>query len=116
MTEDEMVGWHHRLDGHGFEQALGVSEGQGSLVCCSPWGRRVRHEQLSNNIHSKAACILGLCEDETDAGGGCCDRTVCQWYPSLHPGPSGGCLSVKQSLPGPSGIPITLGSAWVTRV
>ena len=37
-TEDEMVGWHHRLDGHGFEQTLGVGDGQGSLVCCSPWG------------------------------------------------------------------------------
>ena len=39
-TEDEMVGWHHRLDGHEFEQALGVSDGQGSLVCCSPWGHK----------------------------------------------------------------------------
>ena len=38
MTEDEMVGWHHRLDGHEFEQALGVVDGLGSLVCCSPWG------------------------------------------------------------------------------
>ena len=37
-TEDEMVGWHHRLDGHEFEQAPGVGDGQGSLVCCSPWG------------------------------------------------------------------------------
>ena len=37
-TEDEMVGWHHWLNGHEFEQALGVGEGQGSLVCCSPWG------------------------------------------------------------------------------
>ena len=36
--EDEMVGWHHRLNGHEFEQALGDGEGQGSLVCCSPWG------------------------------------------------------------------------------
>ena len=44
MTEDEMVGWHHRLNGHEFEQALGVGAGQGSLVCCSPWGRRVRHD------------------------------------------------------------------------
>ena len=35
-TEDEMVGWHHRLDGHEFEQAPGVGDGQGSLVCCSP--------------------------------------------------------------------------------
>ena len=38
MTEDEMVGWHHQLDGHKFEEALGVSEAQGSLVCCSSWG------------------------------------------------------------------------------
>ena len=37
MTEDEMVGWHHRLNGHEFEQALEDSEGWGSLVCCSPW-------------------------------------------------------------------------------
>ena len=36
--EDEMVGWHHRLNGHEFEQGLGVGDGQGSLVCCSPWG------------------------------------------------------------------------------
>ena len=38
MTEDEMVGWHHRLDGHEFERALGVCDGQGSLAYCSPWG------------------------------------------------------------------------------
>ena len=37
-TEDEMVGWHHRLNGHEFEQAVGDGEGQGSLLCCSPWG------------------------------------------------------------------------------
>ena len=37
MTEDEMVGWHHHCDGHEFEQALGVGDGQGSLACCSPW-------------------------------------------------------------------------------
>ena len=36
--EDEIFGWHHRLNGHEFEQALGVSDGQGSLACCSPWG------------------------------------------------------------------------------
>ena len=39
-TEDEMVGWHYRLNGHEFEQALGDSEGQGNMVCCSPWGRK----------------------------------------------------------------------------
>ena len=37
MTEDEMVGWHHQLDGHKFEQALEVGDGQGSLACYSPW-------------------------------------------------------------------------------
>ena len=36
--EDEMVGWHHQLNGHEFEKTLRDSEGQGSLVCCSPWG------------------------------------------------------------------------------
>ena len=45
-----MVGRHHSLNGHEFEQAPGHSEGQGSLVSCSPWGLRVRHdEQLNNN-------------------------------------------------------------------
>ena len=38
--EDEMVGWHHGLNGHEFEQALEVGDGQGSLACCSPWGRK----------------------------------------------------------------------------
>jgi len=40
VTEDEMVGWHHWLNGHEFEQTLGDSEGQGSLACCSPWGSK----------------------------------------------------------------------------
>ena len=40
QTEDEMVGWHHRLDGHEFKQALGIGDEQGSLVCCSPWGHK----------------------------------------------------------------------------
>ena len=39
-TEDEMVGWHHWLNGHEFEQALGVCDGQGSLACCSPWNHK----------------------------------------------------------------------------
>ena len=45
MTEEEMVGWHHRLDGHEFEQAPGVGDGQGSLVSCSQWG----HKELDMN-------------------------------------------------------------------
>ena len=40
MTEGEMAGWHHRLDGHEFEQAPGVDDGQGSLTCCSPWSQK----------------------------------------------------------------------------
>ena len=40
MTEDEMVGWHHQLDGHEFEHAPGVGDGQRGLACCSPWGRK----------------------------------------------------------------------------
>ena len=46
-TEDEMVGWHYRLNGHEFEQAPGDSEGQGSLACCSPWVAKNR-TQLSD--------------------------------------------------------------------
>ena len=38
MTEDEMVGWHHQIDGHGFEWTLGVGDGQGGLACCNSWG------------------------------------------------------------------------------
>ena len=38
MTEDEMVGWHHRLNGHGFEQTPAVGDGQGGLACCDSWG------------------------------------------------------------------------------
>ena len=40
MTEDEMVGWHHRLNGHEFEQASGIGDHQGSLTSCSPWGHK----------------------------------------------------------------------------
>ena len=51
MTEDEMVGWHHQLDGHEFEQTLGDSEGQGSLACCRSWGCKESDtiEQLNNS-------------------------------------------------------------------
>ena len=50
MTEDEMAGWHHQLNGDEFEQALGVGDGQGSLACCSPWCRKESNttEQLNN--------------------------------------------------------------------
>ena len=57
MTEDEMVGWHHRLNRHEFQQALGVGDGQGSLVCCCPWGHKEPDttERLNNNNADFAA-------------------------------------------------------------
>ena len=56
MTEDEMVGWHHRLNGHEFEQAPGDGEGQESLVSCSPWGCKGSDmtERLNDNNASFA--------------------------------------------------------------
>ena len=58
--EDEMVGWHHWLDGHEFEQALGGGEGQGSLVRCSPWGHRELDttEQSNNNNKDQVALVV----------------------------------------------------------
>ena len=49
MTEDEMVEWHHRLNGHEFEQALGVGDGQGSLAYQSPWGSKELDTTLQLN-------------------------------------------------------------------
>ena len=60
-TEDEMVGWNHRLNGHEFEQSPGVGDGQESLACWSPWGsQRVRHDwatELNWTVCSKASCL-----------------------------------------------------------
>ena len=57
MSEDEMVGWHDQLDGHEFEQAPGIGDGQGSLVCCDSWGHKESDmtEQLNGTetIHQK---------------------------------------------------------------
>ena len=56
-TEDEMVGWHHWLNGHEFEQAPGDGEGQGSLVCCSPWGCKESDmtEWLNNSNNNRGS-------------------------------------------------------------
>ena len=50
-AEDEMVGWHHRLNRHEFEKIPGVGDGQGGLVCCSSWGCRVRHDWATEQHH-----------------------------------------------------------------
>ena len=60
MTEDEMVGWHHRLNGHEFEQALRDGEGWGSLVCCSPWGHK--ESDMTEQLNDKGHTILFLAE------------------------------------------------------
>ena len=60
MTEDEMAGWHHRLNRQEFEQTLGDGEGQGSLVCCSPWGCKESDtpERLNNKQASQMAPVV----------------------------------------------------------
>ena len=60
MTEDEMVGCHHQLDGHEIKQAPGNGEGPTSLVCCSPWGRRVGHDLVTKQQHVESQCCV-LC-------------------------------------------------------
>ena len=59
-TEDEMVGWHHQLNGHEFDQTLGNSEGQGSLACCSPWSHKDLNTtwQLNNNDNTCWSFVL----------------------------------------------------------
>ena len=57
-TENEMVGWHHRLNGHGFKQTLGDSEGQGSLVCYSSQVCRVRHDLVTEQKQHEICCFL----------------------------------------------------------
>ena len=59
VTEDEMVGWHHRLDAHEFEQAPGNGEGQGSLECCSPWD----HEEadVAYRLSNHSITLTGMC-------------------------------------------------------
>ena len=58
MTEDEMVGWHHWPNGHEFEQAPGVGDGQGSLACCSPWGGKESDTTEQLNWTELNGCIF----------------------------------------------------------
>ena len=70
MTEDKMVGWHHRLNGHEFEQAPGDGNGQGGLACCSPWGHKESDttERLSSsNNENMRTVVFG---DEGNPGNG----------------------------------------------
>ena len=58
-TEDGRVGWHYRLDGHEFEQAPGVGDGQGGLACCNPWGHKESDTTKRLNNNSKPENVLG---------------------------------------------------------
>ena len=69
LTEDEMAGWHHRLNGHGFGWALGVGDGQGGLARCGPWGRKesdttewLNWTELNWRIYGELAFFLSLFE------------------------------------------------------
>ena len=76
MADEEMVGWHHQPNGHEFEQALGDSEDQGSLACCSPWGHKEsdKTERLNNNREYKVS--VGAWGNPT--------RPVCLAFLCLH--------------------------------
>ena len=68
MTEDEMVGWHHRLIGHEFEQAPGVGDGQGSLARCSPWGPK--ESDMPEHLNSrKREQNVAICSNMDGPGG-----------------------------------------------
>ena len=58
VTEDEMAGWHHQLNGHEFEKTPGDSEGQGSLAHYSPWGHRVRYDIATEQHQGKKARMI----------------------------------------------------------
>ena len=60
MTENEMVGWHHQLNGHEFELAPGDGDRKGSLVCCSSWGHRVRHDLVTKQEQVNLMPILQM--------------------------------------------------------
>ena len=59
MTEDKIVGWHHQFNGYEFEPVLRDGEGQGSLVCCSPWGRKESDmTEWLNNSNNVQPCLI----------------------------------------------------------
>ena len=59
MAENEMIGWHHQFNGHEFEQTLGDSEGQASLVCCSPWD--FEESDITGRLNNNKVLAVLLC-------------------------------------------------------
>ena len=82
-----MVGWHHRFSGHEFEPTLGNSEGQGSLVCCSPWGRKESDmlERLNNNNTATSEQVRDLTPQNSKAHA--LSQFVCFFQGSWTPSP-----------------------------
>ena len=68
-TENEVIGWHHQLNGREFEQTPGESEGQGSLVCCSPWG----HKELDVSVteQQQSSTSFSFCPPQFEETGVC---------------------------------------------
>ena len=86
VTEDEMVGWHHRLDGHEFEQAQGDSEGRGSLARCSSWGCRVRHDLATEQqaTHTTSKTQNSFLSPENSRTPLCSQPPPLPWQPLLY--------------------------------
>ena len=94
-TEDEMVGWHHQLDGHEFEPTPRVGDGPGGLACCGPWGPKELHttEWLNNNTASSSLLSHAICEacpgsSLRAAGSGGCPASPSRSHVVLWPIPS----------------------------
>ena len=98
--EDEMVGWHHQLNGHESEETPGKSEGQGSLVCCSPWGRSVRHDWVTEQQQQCVKSSLVLMKTVFAMIG------VVSWQNSVSLWPALFCT------PRPN-LPVTWGISWL---
>ena len=94
MTEDEMVGWHHQLDGHEFEQALGDGKRHGGLVCCGPWGCKKSDTTKCLNNNNPTKGLLPAKQETQVLSLGCKDHLpggkACQLTPVFLPGESHG--------------------------
>ena len=73
MAEDEIVGWHHQLEGHEFEQAPGAGDGQGSLECCSPWGRK---ESDTTELFIYLSFVVAKAQNHQKCPSICCHKNL----------------------------------------
>ena len=87
-TEDEMVGWHHQLDGHGFKLTPGVSDGQGGLACCDSWGlNQTRLSDWTELNYIKSCLVVQLCPTPLQPHGLQPAMLLCPWdFPGKNTG------------------------------